>query len=331
MSNPFPDHLKRLRQGVEVWNAWRATEPSATAFFVREDLGGISLPGADLHKANFNGANLSGADLNGADLSEAWLRRVELYGAGLRMANLNRADLQEASLVNANLKGADLTGADLSKANLREANLSGANLSGADLSWVNLFLANLSEANLSKAHLNGAYLNRANLSRANLKGASLRTANLVQTDLTDADLTNCRIFGASAWDTKLNGAKQQDLVITDYGEPTVTADDIEVAQFIHLLLHNEKLQRVVDTITTKVVLILGRFSLPERKTVLDALRDELRKPRRNYVPVVFDFEKPRSSNHHQHRDAAFAHGAVRDRRHLRRQKRVAGAAGDRAK
>jgi len=57
------------------------------------------------------------------------------------------------------------------------------------------------------------------------------------------------------------------------------------------MLDNEKLQRVIDTITSKVVLILGRFS-PERKMVLDALRDELRT--RNYVPVVFDFEKPRS-------------------------------------
>jgi hypothetical protein len=38
-----------------------------------------------------------------------------------------------------------------------------------------------------------------------------------------------------------------------------------------------------------VVLILGRFT-PERKAVLDALRDELRN--RSYVPVVFDFDKP---------------------------------------
>jgi hypothetical protein len=40
------------------------------------------------------------------------------------------------------------------------------------------------------------------------------------------------------------------------------------------------------------VLILGSFSLSERKEVLDSLRDELRK--RDYVPVVFDFEKPRN-------------------------------------
>jgi hypothetical protein len=38
------------------------------------------------------------------------------------------------------------------------------------------------------------------------------------------------------------------------------------------------------------VLILGRFT-PERKPMLDALREELRKPGRGYVPVVFDFEK----------------------------------------
>ena len=40
---------------------------------------------------------------------------------------------------------------------------------------------------------------------------------------------------------KLDGVKQQDLVITLEDEPTVTVDNIEVAQFIYLLLHNEKI------------------------------------------------------------------------------------------
>jgi hypothetical protein len=115
---------------------------------------------------------------------------------------------------------------------------------------------------------------------------------LVCTNLANAVLTGCRVYGISAWDVKVSKeTKQQDLVVTPLGKPEVTADDLEVAQFIYLLLSNEKLQRVIDTITSKVVLILGRFS-SERKMVLDALRDELRN--RNYVPVVFDFEKPRS-------------------------------------
>ncbi len=43
----------------------------------------------------------------------------------------------------------------------------------------------------------------------------------------------------------------------------------------------------------KVVLILGRFTL-ERKLVLDAIRDELRK--RDYLPILFDFDQPATRN-----------------------------------
>jgi len=70
-------------------------------------------------------------------------------------------------------------------------------------------------------------------------------------------------------------------------------DNLEVAQFVYLLLNNARIRHVIDTITSKVVLILGRFK-DERKVVLDAIRDELRK--RDYVPVLFDFEKPASKD-----------------------------------
>jgi hypothetical protein len=87
----------------------------------------------------------------------------------------------------------------------------------------------------------------------------------------------------------------QNLVITDgdEGKPEISVDNIEVAQFIYLVLHNQKIRDVIDTITSKAVLILGRFT-DERKAVLDALRDELRK--RNYLPILFDFEAPESRN-----------------------------------
>jgi hypothetical protein len=95
----------------------------------------------------------------------------------------------------------------------------------------------------------------------------------------------------SAWGLKLERTKQQNLVIAYADEPTITVDNIEVAQFIYLLLHNEKIRDVIDTITSKAVLILGRFT-DERKAVLDALREELRK--RDYLPILFDFDKPTS-------------------------------------
>lgn len=76
-------------------------------------------------------------------------------------------------------------------------------------------------------------------------------------------------------------------------EPAIAVDNIEVAQFIYLMLNNQKVRDVIDTITSKVVLILGRFTA-ERRAVLDGLRDELRK--RNYLPILFDFEVPARRN-----------------------------------
>src|SRR5262249_59385709 len=109
-----------------------------------------------------------------------------------------------------------------------------------------------------------------------------------EAELSGADLTGCHIYGVSAWGLKLDeGTKQHHLVISS--EPEITVDNIEVAQFIYLLLHNEKIRYVIDTIGRKAVLILGRFTA-DRKAVLDALRQELRK--RDYLPILFDFEVP---------------------------------------
>jgi hypothetical protein len=210
-------------------------------------------------------------------------------------------DERGANLTSARLSGANLGGANVGRANLRGALLGGANLGGADLRGANLChallenahlrKANLTEADLSMAHLVQADLRAAVLSCAKLTSANLRTATLVDTDLTGADITGSRIHGVSAWRLKLEGAKQQNLVITEDHEPQITVDNIEVAQFIYLLLHNQKIRDVIDTITSKAVLILGRFT-DERKTVLDAFREELRK--RNYLPILFDFDKPTS-------------------------------------
>jgi hypothetical protein len=199
----------------------------------------------------------------------------------------NRAIRPDLSL--ANLRGASLRGAYLRGANLVEANLEGADLQGANLIDAPLHRANLRGANLTGASLQGAFLNTTHLNYANLSGADLQYALLKNTDLVGANLIGCRIHGVNVWGPKLDGAKQQNLIITTEGEPEITVDNIEVAQFIYLLLHNEKIRHVIDTITSKVVLILGRFT-DERKAVLDALREELRK--RDYLPVLFDFEKP---------------------------------------
>jgi hypothetical protein len=58
----------------------------------------------------------------------------------------------------------------------------------------------------------------------------------------------------------LKGAKQWNLNVSDVNEPAVMVDDLEVAQFIYLLLNHKKLRNVLNAITERGVLILGRFS-----------------------------------------------------------------------
>jgi len=280
------DHLRRLRESVDTWNSWRRTE-----LVVEPDLRIADLMNAKLSKANLYGAKLIDANVSNADLISADLSRADLYGANLSNSNFNGADLIEANLFgadlsSANLNDAILSGANLRHANLRHANLSSANLNDADLREAYLFGANLHAANLSEANLS-----EANLTKANLTEADLSQAILVRTGLSKANLTGCFVYGLSAWDVQLEEVIQSNLVITPPDVPGITVDNLEVAQFIYLLLNNQKIRHVIDTITSKVVLILGRFT-PERKVILDAIRNELRK--RDYLPVLFDFEKPSS-------------------------------------
>jgi hypothetical protein len=270
MANPI--HIAALKSGVARWNHFRSenptVQPGSIPGVIHSVLDTAQIDQQLVHRPDLSGANLGGADLGGAHLF---------------LANFVEADLSKANLTNASLSMATLVGTNFS-----EANLTGATLIQADL-----FGANLTGATLIQADLRGASLNQANLSGANLSGANLQAAALVDTDLTGADLTGCRIYGASAWNLKLERTKQQNLVITPENEPEITVDNIEVAQFVYLLLNNPKIRDVIDTIGKKGVLLLGRFT-EGRMVVLERLREKLRDL--GYVPMVFNFDKPETKD-----------------------------------
>jgi uncharacterized protein YjbI with pentapeptide repeats len=246
-----------------------------------EDFKRANLTGADLQGAQLSGAQLCGSYLIEAQLSETQLSRTDLSGAQLYKADLTAADLREANL----------SGARLIKADLREALMSGARLVEADLGEANLVLTGLQGANLTRANMMGARLADADLTGANLTEAGLEYATLVGTVLEHASLSGCTVYSVSAWNLRLDHTVQANLSISPPGEPTITVDNLDMAQFLYLMLHNPKIRDIIDTLTSKVVLILGRFT-PERKPVLDAIKEELRG--HNYVPVLFDFEGPLS-------------------------------------
>lgn len=291
------EHLDILKQGVKAWNRWKKKHKDIEADLSKADLRGVDLSKADLSKTNLRGANLEKTKLENVNFSKADLSRANLNHVNIHLATFRGAKLRRTKLQGTNFLAVDLGEADLSKASLNFAQmglftfLEGATLIEARLIGADLVGANFSGANLKQAKLFRADLSKADFSKANLSGADLSWTILNETNLEEADLSGCTIYGISSWNVKLEHAIQSGLVITDSNEPIITVDNLEVAQFIYLLLHNEKIRDVIDTITSKLVLILGRFTL-ERKTVLDAIREELRK--RNYTPVLFDFEKPAS-------------------------------------
>ncbi|MHC5939540.1 hypothetical protein, partial [Nostoc sp.] len=105
------------------------------------------------------------------------------------------------------------------------------------------------------------------------------------------NITGCSIWGISAWDLNLTNTIQANLIIKPNDEVSIIIDDIELAQFLYLILKNDKIRNVIDTVAQKAVLILGRFT-PERLEVLQAIRKKLREL--GYVPIIFDFTKPQS-------------------------------------
>lgn len=173
---------------------------------------------------------------------------------------------------------------------LRRIDLSGYNFDNAYLPFSILSRCKFERASFRNADLRGASLRRADLTNAHLDGAVLRHASLAECIVKDAVFTDCDIYGISAWNLLGEPRDQSNMIIkATLEEPGITIDDLEVAQLIFLLLNNPKIREVLESVTSKTVLILGRFT-EERKKVLDALRTRLRI--RNFVPIVFDFEKP---------------------------------------
>jgi uncharacterized protein YjbI with pentapeptide repeats len=282
--------------------------------FNESDLCGSNLSRTNLREVNFQGANLKKVDFHKTDLSGIDFIKNDLSGANLNEADLSNANLTDANLTEANLRvailcgailyrtifsGADLRRAKFDDTDLRKANLSGATLWGTDFNNSNLSEANFERADLSgsnlincnirKSHFRRAFLSGANLTNSDLYNTDFTSVVMIQTNFAGAILTDSQIYGISAWDIKTDkNTKQDGLIITKEGQPAITVDNLEVAQFIYLLLNNIKLREVINTVANKAVLILGRFG--ERKSILDSIANELRK--KDYLPIMFDFDRP---------------------------------------
>jgi uncharacterized protein YjbI with pentapeptide repeats len=253
--------LAVLKRGLEKWNQWRRDNAALRVDLTQADLRAVDLSlMPSLHVADSKGLIPQGS-------SWAFIAN-EIIGYEVDPLDLRQADLRGANLDGADLRCADCSGADLSGASLRGAEMGRANLSGTRLVG-------------------------ADLSGSVLRGADLSQCVLIKTNLSDTDLGYARVYGVSVWDVAGKPRDETSLIVTPTGDATLSTDNLALAQFLYFLIRNENAREVIDTITTKVVLILGSFG-EDRKRVLDGIRDRLRTM--DLIPVVFDFAVPASKD-----------------------------------
>jgi hypothetical protein len=159
-----PEHLKILKQGVEVWNRWRRDNP---------------LVEPDLSQLVFIRENLT-----------------ELDGI-----NLERALLSQASVLNASLKGAKMRAAMLSCARFAASDFTDADMSSTQLTLTKFHSTIMIRTNFEGASFHQTFMHEVDLANASLKNAKLFINEFIATRLTDAkDLHLVEHTGSSVID-----------------------------------------------------------------------------------------------------------------------------------
>lgn len=251
-------HIEILLKGAQEWNQWRKdTHTEMADFSGHKFQDHTSFEGYNLYRCNFSNCDLSEARFYGK------ISYCEFKGAKLIMAYMDGIEINES-----NFDGADLTAAILTNSRIRICSFVGSAFAGV--------------------YLSGSILQNLDMSRASIFETDLTFCTLAGIDFKEAVLKESKIYGISVWDINTEGTRQESLYIGN-GDDSIIVDDLEVAQFIYLILTRQKLRNVINALTSKAVLILGRFS-PERKVVLDAIANEVRN--NNLLPIIFDFDGP---------------------------------------
>ncbi|RSD30463.1 pentapeptide repeat-containing protein [Vibrio pectenicida] len=253
------EQIDIFKQGPEVWNKWRQEYPHIAP---------------DLSDADFE------SDLH---TYESMFDMPAFVGFDLRKTNLNRITARNSTFTNCEFAGSNFHFSDLCfsyfhNCNFERSSLAVTKIGSAEFINCNFFKADLSYCSAEETNFTGS----------NLDDAKLSNMSLVKTCFNDTTINGARVYGVSAWDLSLENCQQSSIYIEESGT-SITVPTIELAQFISLLVNNSKIRDVIDTITSKVVLILGRFT-PERKAVLDTMKVQLES--KGYLPVLFDFDGP---------------------------------------
>lgn len=254
--------IELLKQGSDKWTKYRNDNPE-----VRPSLRNIDFH--NMHEDNtldYGCVLFENVDFSNTDFNLANLRDGSYFNCNFSTSNMHWNDLCFGYFVNCNFNHVGLNVSKLGSSEFVNCTFNDSDLSYVTAEDTKFVDCEFNNTDFTKAHFIG-------------------------TDFSGSKFNGCEIYGVTTWDLKLDKTYMNSFTISNGDNPTITIDDIELGQFIYLILVNSKLRNLIDTITSKAVLILGRFT-PERKVVLDEIKKELRNL--NYVPILFDFECPES-------------------------------------
>lgn len=258
------------------------------------NLASISYGGcADFSESEFSECDLAGAKLWGASfwrsrLRDTSLRQSVMAGGNLAGAEFHGCDCDESDLSCSHLGGVRATKTTFRKGSFRSCDMAGADFGAAHVRRLNNWrISPTGSAYESCQHEYHAI----DCAGADFTGALLEGASLVRTNLNHALLVDVAVYGASVWSVSLEGARQRNIRVTAFDEPPMTVDSLPMAQFIHLLRSANSLRDVIDEVTSKAVLILGRFGqggLERLRVMAGVVREQ------GMSPIIFDWDPPRS-------------------------------------
>ena len=259
------DFVKLLNNNASGWNEWRKQYPD-------------EVPG--LRQVNFIG--------------ELMKDKADIYNLPeFCSINFSNVDFNNASLRNCSFSYCCFDGAQVTFADLVDTYFDNCTFRGATMRVTKIGSATFSNCIFEDTDMSYCSAQETSFEGSKFINVILEHVSFVENNFTNTELSGCFVYGISSWDLNLTNSTQRNLVVTKDDQPSITVDNIELAQFIYLMISNVKLRDIINTITSKVVLILGNFS-PERKSILDEIRDRLRYY--DYVPIMFDFESPSSRN-----------------------------------
>lgn len=257
------DYIDLLKSGTDKWALERASNPTFRP--ILRDVNFV----AEFGEPDFYDLpEFAGVDFSNSDMNMASLRNCMFFDCIFDDAHLTYTDLVDAYFVNCTFRRTCMRVARIGDAKFEECVFE-----DCDMSYCSA--------------------EETSFEGSTFTNTKMEHMSLVHTDFSNTKLDGCFLYGISSWDLTLDNSLQKGLVITPDDMPTLTVDNIELAQFLYLMINNQRLRAVINTITSKVVLILGNFS-PERKAILDQIREHLKT--QDAIPVIFDFEKPNTRN-----------------------------------